>query len=465
MHRLALRSIPTAALVALVAGCGSSGGGTTQPQTTPARPPAQPPKSASGLTGIGSGLRGPKDLAASVWTTGLPGVSDLVTGPGDQLFATVAGTSADGVYLVPRGGAPRPLIRGLAGPQGMAWIGSRLIVSSKGRVAAYTGFDGHRFTGHTNLLHGLPAGNGNVVAGPDGRLYMGIASADKVVSFKPDGSGLRDYASGVRGSATLKFDPMIAVPFALVSSQSGDQLRLIRPREDSAIADFGANGAVDGLALVHSEWGSAYTLSALVSEQAPGRVIRAALTPSGDGFTAKESVLLTGLSNAGPMVVRDGRLLLADQRTGTIYDIAPKTAAPSSGGHSPGAAPAPAPPAQTTPAPAPKKKKPAHKKKPPKAAPQTAAHALSLAADPNALKFSTTTLTTAAGSVKLTLDNPSQIPHNVTVAEGTKKIGATPTFTKGKRSVILKLKPGTYTFYCSVPGHEQAGMKGTLTVK
>jgi uncharacterized cupredoxin-like copper-binding protein len=29
----------------------------------------------------------------------------------------------------------------------------------------------------------------------------------------------------------------------------------------------------------------------------------------------------------------------------------------------------------------------------------------------------------------------------------------------------VNLKPGTYEFYCPVPGHEQAGMKGTLTVQ
>ena len=34
----------------------------------------------------------------------------------------------------------------------------------------------------------------------------------------------------------------------------------------------------------------------------------------------------------------------------------------------------------------------------------------------------------------------------------------------GISKVTLTLKPGTYTFYCTVPGHEAAGMKGKLVV-
>jgi uncharacterized cupredoxin-like copper-binding protein len=44
-------------------------------------------------------------------------------------------------------------------------------------------------------------------------------------------------------------------------------------------------------------------------------------------------------------------------------------------------------------------------------------------------------------------------------------VGETPTFQGGSKTVSATLRAGTYKFYCSVPGHRQAGMEGTLTVQ
>jgi plastocyanin len=91
---------------------------------------------------------------------------------------------------------------------------------------------------------------------------------------------------------------------------------------------------------------------------------------------------------------------------------------------------------------------------------------LQVAADPSgALKFDKSSLSAKAGNVTITMDNPSDVPHGVGIkGSGTDKDG--PVVNKGgKSTVTASLKPGTYEFYCPVPGHEPAGMKGTLTVK
>jgi plastocyanin len=95
----------------------------------------------------------------------------------------------------------------------------------------------------------------------------------------------------------------------------------------------------------------------------------------------------------------------------------------------------------------------------------TASTKLALAANPSGLlAYNTKQLSAKAGTVTITMANMSPLEHNVTVAEGSKVLGATPTFKGASMTLTLKLKPGKYTFYCSVPGHRQAGMEGTLNV-
>lgn len=90
---------------------------------------------------------------------------------------------------------------------------------------------------------------------------------------------------------------------------------------------------------------------------------------------------------------------------------------------------------------------------------------LALAADESALAYDKTELESQAGEVTLDFDNPSPIPHDVVIRDdGGEDIAATDVITQSKDSLVADLTPGDYQFYCSVPGHEEAGMVGTLTV-
>jgi uncharacterized cupredoxin-like copper-binding protein len=82
------------------------------------------------------------------------------------------------------------------------------------------------------------------------------------------------------------------------------------------------------------------------------------------------------------------------------------------------------------------------------------------------LVFQPNGLTAKAGNVTITYDNPSPVAHSIAVATANGNVlGQVQPFTDGKQSVQLNnLAPGKYVFYCTVPGHREAGMQGNLTV-
>ena len=82
------------------------------------------------------------------------------------------------------------------------------------------------------------------------------------------------------------------------------------------------------------------------------------------------------------------------------------------------------------------------------------------------LAYDQKTLSAKAGSVTVDFNNQQPLQHDVAIADSSGKVlGQTDLVSSGTANTTVQLQPGTYTFYCTVPGHREAGMQGTLTVK
>ncbi len=82
------------------------------------------------------------------------------------------------------------------------------------------------------------------------------------------------------------------------------------------------------------------------------------------------------------------------------------------------------------------------------------------------LAFDQKTATAKSGSVTIDFDNKQALSHDVKVEDSSgQELGGTDLVSSGTANATVDLQPGTYTFFCSVPGHREAGMEGTLTVK
>ena len=79
--------------------------------------------------------------------------------------------------------------------------------------------------------------------------------------------------------------------------------------------------------------------------------------------------------------------------------------------------------------------------------------------------FEPSKLTAKAGAVTIDYENPSPAPHSIAIEVGGETLDESETGTEATLTASADLEPGRFVYYCTVPGHREAGMEGTLTVK
>jgi plastocyanin len=91
---------------------------------------------------------------------------------------------------------------------------------------------------------------------------------------------------------------------------------------------------------------------------------------------------------------------------------------------------------------------------------------LEIDADPSgALAFTASKASAKPGRISFVMKNQASIQHDIALKDRG-ELGKGPVVGKGGTSRFsATVKAGSYTFLCTVPGHEAGGMKGTLTVR
>jgi glucose/arabinose dehydrogenase len=198
-------------------------------------------------------IRVPSGFRAQVYARGLTRPTAMAWGPDERLYVTEERGRV--VTIRPRGTRPRVFASGFPTPLGLAWRGRTLFVSAQGRLERVR-LSARRATARRTLLSGLPFGHhqqDNVVVGPDGRLYLGSGStcdacveddprSGTILSVRPDGTGLRIVATGLRNPFGLALQPETGRLYATVngqdnlpnpsSSEPAEMLVLVEPGAD-----------------------------------------------------------------------------------------------------------------------------------------------------------------------------------------------------------------------------------------
>jgi glucose/arabinose dehydrogenase len=206
-------------------------------------------------------IRVPAGVRLATRVSSVPYPTNLAFDPAGGLWMTSSSggpLSTDGVWYAPHGARrAHQVAKGLHLALGLTWYRGVLYVShatspSNGRVTALSRFSGGRFAQRRVVIPRLNIGLhavDTIVGGYDNRLYVGVGStgdhsgvSGRVVSVRPDGTGLQREAVGLRNPYGLAFVP--GTSRLLVTDNGRDDLGPFRPPEELNVLDV-AGGTVD----------------------------------------------------------------------------------------------------------------------------------------------------------------------------------------------------------------------------